>query len=80
MNLDKDKIDCRVDDVRETFNALSDFVLTTYDDHGVKKEYWSETCAMLSKVSMQLLNLTKNHWETENNLNGNNEFAGPNSV
>jgi len=76
-NIDVDTIDCRLEDVREAFNSLSDFILSTYDEHEVTKEYWSETCNMLSTVSMQLLNLTKNHWETDNTVSCNKEIEVP---
>lgn len=61
--IDKDELNFRVDEVRERFGELSDFVLTTYDDHEVEKEFWSETCDMISKLNSQLLNLNKSYWE-----------------
>ena len=75
-NIDKDLIDSRLDDIRWDFNALSDFILCTYDDNGVDKAYWSETCTLLSKVSMQLLNLTKSHWETDREFSSIPEITG----
>lgn len=76
-NVDVDTIDYRLEDVREAFNSLSDFILSTYDEHEVTKEYWSETCSMLSTVSMQLLNLTKKHWETNNAVECNEKIEVP---
>lgn len=75
-NIDKDVIDSRLDDIRWDFNALADFILSTYDDNDVNKGCWTETCTMISKVSMQLLNLTKNHWEKDGPFSSVSEITG----
>lgn len=56
-------IDGRLEEIKDNFEALSDFVLVVYNDMDVDKTYWSETCSMISNLHMQLMTLTKKNFD-----------------
>lgn len=56
-------IDGRLEEIKENFEALSDFILVIYDDMDVEKSHWMETCSMISILHMQLMTLNKKNFD-----------------